>query len=790
MHKKYIHFYKYISILLSIILILIVADKSVKAETRLKNILILNSYQKGLSWTDDQTEGIIDVINSSGIKCNIAVEYMDWKRYPNQQNIDKLYEYYKYKYMNKPIDIIITTDDAALDFALKNRQEIFSDAPIVFCGVNNYDTGGITRSYANTTGIFENIDPEKTIQAALKISPRLREVYVLYDSTESGKLTGEQTINAIRSIDPRLKVFTFEGEELQQIIDKIKQISGESIILITTYYLEGDGVVSGFEDFCRLISQNSNVPVYDLFDFGIGNGVIGGSMLSGRIQGEKAGDLAVKILKGTSISKIPIERGKNTKFIFDYNELKRYDIPLNKLPLGSKVINSPFEFFEKYKDIVITAIIIISILVIFIFVLLFYLRKINKMKEALLLKNKELSELYNELASANEMQRKQFERLSKTQLDLVTSEKNYSLLFEKMLNGFFVFEPVLNKENKMVDIRFINVNPGFRNHTRLLDKEIIGKTWTQVFGYPNREITRYQNVLKTEEGERFETFYPDANVYYLVNAFKINDNQVGSVFDNITQYKLAIKEIKKLNEVLEQRVDERTRELKNAVGELESFTYTVSHDLKSPLRAIDGYSRIIYEDYGEKLEVEAANAILEIKRICKDMIEMINRLLQYSTTSKAVLCKEYINIENIITSIFGELQSGNINREIELLIETRLPEVYADKVMMRQAIYNILSNSFKFTKNQNKAVIQAGCTITEKEYIFYIKDNGVGFDMEFSSKLFGIFQRLHTSDEFEGSGIGLVTVKNIIQKHGGRVWIEGRVNEGAAVYFTLPFKVT
>lgn len=788
MQKKNIFYYKYCIALLLLILLFFIEGIDVNAETHPKNILILNSYQKGLRWTDDQTESITKAIKDSGIKSNISVEYMDWKNYPTQENLNSLYEYYKYKYINKSIDLILTTDDAAIEFALKNRKEIFSDAPIIFCGVNNYGAGEITESYTNATGIFERIDPEKTMEAALKINPNLKEVYVLFDDTESGILTGKQTINTIKSMHPEIKVSTLKGKALQDVINEVKQISGESIILLTTYYIEGDGVVSGFEEFCKVVSENSSVPVYDLFDFGIGNGVIGGSMLSGKIQGEKAGSMAVKVLSGASVSDIPTERTKNTSFIFDYNELKRFNISLSSLPQERILVNNPLEFFETYKSIVITVLLIIAMLVIFILILLFYLRKINKMKEDLLVKNKELSELYEELTSTNEILKEQYDKLNRAQLDLVRSERKYSLLYEKMLNGFFIFEPVLNKENKIIDIRFINVNPGFRTQTRLAVRDILGKTWTEVFGYPNRELTVYQNVLLTGEGERFETYYPDANVYYLVNAFRINDNQVGSVFDNITEYKLAIKEIKKLNEVLEQRVIERTMELQNAVNELEAFTYTVSHDLKSPLRAVDGYSRIIYEDYGEQLGCDVTKAILDIRSICNDMIHMINRLLEYSTTSRAELYKEEINSEEIFTRIFNELNSGNHDRIVKLNIETRLPKIYADKIMIRQAVYNILSNAFKFTKNQDKALIQIGCTITENEYLFYIKDNGVGFDMEFSSKLFGIFQRLHTSDEFEGSGIGLVTVKKIIQKHGGRVWIEGKVDVGATVYFTLPFE--
>ena len=144
-------------------------------------------------------------------------------------------------------------------------------------------------------------------------------------------------------------------------------------------------------------------------------------------------------------------------------------------------------------------------------------------------------------------------------------------------------------------------------------------------------------------------------------------------------------------------------------------------------------------------------------------------------------------MKEMFESIFNEQRAIYGDRDIQLEIETVLPNINGDKILIKQVIYNILVNAIKFTKNREKALIVIGSIIKEKEYLFYIKDNGDGFDMEFSSKIFGLFQRLHSKEEFEGSGIGLVTVKNMIQKHGGKVWIEGQVDVGATVYFTIPF---
>jgi signal transduction histidine kinase len=248
----------------------------------------------------------------------------------------------------------------------------------------------------------------------------------------------------------------------------------------------------------------------------------------------------------------------------------------------------------------------------------------------------------------------------------------------------------------------------------------------------------------------------------------------------------AIKEIKTLNDELEQRVVDRTAELQIAVNELEGFAYTISHDLKSPLRAIEVYVSLMQEDYRESINNEASENIMSVQEICKEMIGLINKLLEYSITSKATLFKENVQPKQIIETVFHQLELLNVGRKIELIFDGELPEITVDKVLFKQAITNIISNAVKFSRDREVAKITVGCTKSLNEYIFYIKDNGVGFNMKYSSKLFHVFQRLHRKQEFEGTGIGLATIKKIIQKHGGNVWIEGILNEGATFYFTIP----
>lgn len=249
--------------------------------------------------------------------------------------------------------------------------------------------------------------------------------------------------------------------------------------------------------------------------------------------------------------------------------------------------------------------------------------------------------------------------------------------------------------------------------------------------------------------------------------------------------KLAKCELGEKNQILQQK----TVELQAAINELEAFSYTVSHDLKTPLRAIETYANIILDEYYENLDNNANEMLHNVKNICGNMIIMIEKILEYCKMNNLSIHKEEVNIIEMFKVIFNECRSIYPERLIKFEFETGMPTVLADPVLLRQAIYNIISNAIKFTRNKEKALIIVGCKRGIDEYIFYVKDNGVGINMEFSKKLFGIFQRLHSSDEFEGNGIGLATVRKIIQRHGGKAWIEGKVNDGTVVYFTLPFKL-
>lgn len=241
----------------------------------------------------------------------------------------------------------------------------------------------------------------------------------------------------------------------------------------------------------------------------------------------------------------------------------------------------------------------------------------------------------------------------------------------------------------------------------------------------------------------------------------------------------------KYNKVVEETKEKKEQRL-NTNDELINFSYTISHELKAPIRAIDGYSRIFIEDYEKQIDEDGVALIGNIRHICSDTLSLINKLLEYIQYGDMQPTKEMINLKELVKATFDELVIGYKEKDtVQLKFESELPIILCDNILMKQVIVNIISNSLKFTVNKEIALITVGYIYEDNENIFYIKDNGVGFDMKFSESLFGIFQRMHSEKDFEGSGVGLAIVKKIVQKFNGRVWITGEVEKGACTYFTI-----
>ena len=304
-----------------------------------------------------------------------------------------------------------------------------------------------------------------------------------------------------------------------------------------------------------------------------------------------------------------------------------------------------------------------------------------------------------------------------------------------------------------------------------------------------------RSVARTLEEERefsgeFRIVWPDGSIHTMYARGKALKDDSGKpvrmigVTQDITERKLAEQQILQMNAILEQRVRERTAELTAANHELEAFTYSVAHDLRAPLRHIDAFSKILFDEFSEKIPPDARPLLETIRKGSQSMSRLVDDLLNLARVGRQELKRERTPLNPVVEEVIAELKRETGGRQIEWHVG-QLPEMDSDPGLIKQVFANLLSNAVKYTRPRNKAIIEIGQREIGGETVIFVQDNGVGFNMKYADKLFGVFQRLHRADEFEGTGVGLATVDRIVRKHGGRIWAEAEVDKGATFYFTV-----
>lgn len=338
------------------------------------------------------------------------------------------------------------------------------------------------------------------------------------------------------------------------------------------------------------------------------------------------------------------------------------------------------------------------------------------------------------------------------------------------------------------------VNPYWCSISHMSRSEALNNGWLNAVHPDDRDrvAANWQKAVNAGDysREEYRFLHTDGTVTWVSGqAVPHKDDQenligyIGIIYD-ITERRNAEEAIRKLNEELERRVEERTAQLKTVNQELEAFSYSVSHDLRTPLQIIDGYSSVLHDDFVSSPDTKGLEDIQRIRNAVKKMAALIDDLLKLSRISRAEISRFPVNLTELAEALIPDITCQEPDRKIQWEIEKDL-RANCDSKLIQIVLTNLFCNAVKFTRHQPHPIIEFKKTTGDGETVFWVRDNGAGFDTQYAYKLFNAFERLHKTSEFEGSGIGLATVRRIIQKHGGRVWAEGAVNRGATFYFTL-----
>jgi PAS domain S-box-containing protein len=338
------------------------------------------------------------------------------------------------------------------------------------------------------------------------------------------------------------------------------------------------------------------------------------------------------------------------------------------------------------------------------------------------------------------------------------------------------------------DWRYLYLNGAAERHNRRPNSELLGRSMLET--WPGIEASDGFTMLRrcmderiVQDGEWEFRFADGATRWFDLRSQPVPEG-ILVLSTDITERRQAEAQVLEAHRTLEQRVVERTAQLEVANKELEAFSYSVSHDLRAPLRAINGFAGIVLEDFGQQLPDEGQRYLERIRNGGERMGRLIDDLLAFSRLSRESMTGRTVDTAKLVKSVLDELNPHADGRQIEITVGD-LPRCFGDPALLKQVWANLLSNAIKYSRGRTPAVVEVGCHRENGEDAFFVRDNGAGFDMTYADKLFGVFQRLHRTDEFEGTGVGLAIVQRVVQRHGGRVWAEAEIGRGATFHFAL-----
>ncbi len=710
-----------------------------------KNVLYLNSYHHGYQWSDKLLEGIRSVIDESLFKVDLQIEYMDSKKYQYDYIKSRLLTLYGEKFKDEDFDVIIVSDNDALNFIQSNGKALFGNVPVVFCGVNDIDSVELTDG--NITGVVESFDLLSTIDVARRLHPEKRRMIVVGDQSTAGRAIERQVDGMMATYDKDFLVEFWFQLSLAETQARVENLPDDTFLFFTPWYQAVKGKFYTAEEVMAAIYAHSSVPIYTAWEFLLGHGAVGGRMLSGFKHGQDVATMALRILQGESVESLPVVLESSSEYMFDYLVMQRLKINEKLLPPSALIINSPKAFYELSKELFWT--IMVS------FVLLFIV----------------LISLGVTMIGRRRIERKVLEQLSfqETLMDTLPQLVSWKDRTGKYLgaNRAFIEFFDIGDFEAMVDktTRDVVDNDDYVQWSASADTAVVSNR--EAFRKVRRQIIRHDGSHNWLE----------------VNKVPLRD-QVGRIVGILSTAENVTKEQNLEKQLLQSQKME-------AIGTLAGG---IAHDFNNILTSIIKYTELAIGDVDETSQT--AKDLRRVLKAARRGSQVVKQILSFSRPSKEKF--RTTDIGKVVNEVIS-LMDVSLPSTILVKADTKREEmfVHADPTQIHQVILNLCTNAFHSLKESGGELevrleervldeetsallnIRAGSYVSLK-----VGDNGPGIPPEILDKIFDPF--FTTKDITEGTGLGLAVVHGIVKGHQGSIDVHSKLGEGTFVTVYLP----